>query len=73
LKTLEYLNLHGANVTDAGLQHLANHTSLKHLNLRDCKISDNGLSHLSPLTQLRTLDLTAIPGEAPRRAGVGQT
>ena len=54
------LNVSECNdVTDAGLEHVAQLTQLSSLNLGSCRqITDTGLEHVAQLTQLSSLDLT---------------
>jgi hypothetical protein len=54
---LQYLQLSGTRVSNAGLAHLRNLTGLKVLWLYDTPISDAGLVHLRGLTGLRVLNL----------------
>ena len=54
---LQYLQLSGTRVTNAGLSHLGKLTGLKVLWLYDTPISDIGLVHLRGLTGLRVLNL----------------
>ena len=57
LGRLEYLNLAGTAVTDAGLAHLKGLTSLGDLDLSNTQVGDAGLAHLKGLTNLRMLPL----------------
>ncbi len=58
LRRLYFDMLHGCNqVTDAGLRHVSNLTSLEELALRGERISDKGLAHLSELPRLEYLYL----------------
>ena len=66
LERLEFLRLsYCQEITDAGLEPLAQLTRLKHLNLGvypgNSKLTDAGLAHLSGLTNLRELYLTDMP------------
>jgi hypothetical protein len=54
---LQYLQLSGTRVTNAGLSHLRGLTGLRVLWLYDTPISDAGLVHLQELTGLRVLNL----------------
>lgn len=54
---LQYLQLSGTRVSNAGLAHLRHLTGLKVLWLYDTPISDAGLVHLQGLTGLRVLNL----------------
>jgi hypothetical protein len=54
---LQYLQLSGTRVSNAGLAHLCTLTGLKVLWLYDTPISDAGLVHLRELTGLRVLNL----------------
>lgn len=54
---LQYLQLSGTRVSNAGLAHLRHLTGLKVLWLYDTPISDAGLVHLRGLTGLRVLNL----------------
>jgi hypothetical protein len=54
---LQYLQLSGTRVSNAGLSHLSKLTGLKVLWLYDTPISDAGLAHLRGLTGLRVLNL----------------
>ena len=51
------LRFSGTAVTDEGLVHLKQLTSLKRLDLIGCKITDEGLVHLKQLTNLQKLIL----------------
>jgi hypothetical protein len=44
-------------VTDAGVEHLANLRELKNLDLSSSQLTDGGLAHLSQLTNLKVLNL----------------
>ncbi|MCA9174121.1 MAG: hypothetical protein KDB14_06495 [Planctomycetales bacterium] len=64
MKGLEQLNLTDHRLTDAGLTHLSQLTSLKNLSLGllraappEQRLGDAGLQHLRPLTNLRSLGL----------------
>lgn len=58
LSKLERLNLNfGMNITDAGLTHLRELTSLQELQLGNTQASDSGLEFLSRLENLRLLEL----------------
>ena len=46
-----------AGVTDAGLEQIADLTSLLHLDLSQSPVTDKGLRHLAGLKQLQSLDL----------------
>ena len=52
---LESLHLHRANITDAGMVHLAGLRSLRRLALSHSSISDKGLVHIAELTGLESL------------------
>ena len=54
---LKYLDLHGTQVTDAGLVHLRKLKRLKTLDLSFTKITDAGLVHLKWNMNLNALDL----------------
>jgi hypothetical protein len=54
---LQYLQLSGTRVSNAGLAHFRHLTGLKVLWLYDTPISDAGLVHLRGLTGLRVLNL----------------
>ena len=54
---LQYLQLSGTRVSNAGLSHLSKLTGLKVLWLYDTPISDAGLAHLHGLIGLRVLNL----------------
>jgi hypothetical protein len=54
---LQYLQLSGTRVTNAGLAHLQRLTGLRVLWLYDTRINDQGLVHLQGLTNLRVLNL----------------
>ena len=54
---LKYLDLHGTQVTDAGLVHLRKLERLKTLDLSLTKITDAGLVHLKWNMNLNALDL----------------
>ena len=51
------VNLHGSEVTDAGLEHLKGLPQLQTLNLWQTKVTDAGLVYLKGLTKLHLLDL----------------
>jgi cellulose synthase/poly-beta-1,6-N-acetylglucosamine synthase-like glycosyltransferase/Leucine-rich repeat (LRR) protein len=55
---LEYLDLYGTNVSDAGLAHLHNQRGLQALYLGGTQASDAGVGHLQRLTNLEQLDLS---------------
>ena len=58
LKHLQRIGLQGANVTDAGLEHLHGMTSLEHLDLlNNMRVTDAGIEHLGGLINLRWLSL----------------
>ena len=57
LHRLEYLNLAGSPVTDAGLAQLQGLTALRWLSLDDTRLTDAGLVHLNGLGQLQNLSL----------------
>ena len=57
LTQLQRLELSGADVTDAGLEHLKGLTQLQRLVLTGTRVSDAGLEHLRRLTQLQLLNL----------------
>src|SRR5262249_16223979 len=52
------LDLHSANITDAGLAHVKKLTNLRVLNLRGRNCTDTGMAHLAGLKSLRVLDLS---------------
>jgi hypothetical protein len=54
---LQYLQLSGTRVNNAGLAHLKGLTGLRVLWLYDTQVSDAGLVHLRGLTGLRVLNL----------------
>jgi hypothetical protein len=58
LRKLEYLNLAGSPVGDAGLAHLEGLTALRLLSLDYTDVTDAGLVHLESLTRLETLILS---------------
>jgi hypothetical protein len=64
---LQYLQLSGTRVTNAGLAHLQGLTGLQVLWLYDTQISDVGLVHLQELRGLRVLNLRST---LVSRAGV---
>jgi internalin A len=58
LDRLEELAIHGALITDSGLEHISNLTELRILSLWETRgVSDAGLVHLAKLTKLQTLNL----------------
>ncbi|HUQ90614.1 MAG TPA: hypothetical protein VM120_02960 [Bryobacteraceae bacterium] len=59
------LNLEGAQISDAGLRHVARLTNLEELNLSNTSVSDAGLAHLAGLQKLRKVVLanTYVEGE----------
>ena len=58
LTQLEYVGLHGTQITDAGLAHLKGLTRLSELYIEDhTQVTDAGLRHLEGLTQLQQLYL----------------
>jgi hypothetical protein len=59
------LHLYGTQVTDAGLEHLADLRMLTDLSLVDCGITDRGLRHLTGLNRLEILALDRT-GVTPR-------
>jgi hypothetical protein len=63
-ENLEYLNLQGTKVTNAGLSQVGKLTRLKDLCLGNCEISDKGLEKLQSLVNLECLELgsTSITG-----------
>jgi len=62
LQNLAVLHLDGTRITDAGLFHLRNITSLRDLSLRYCEhLSDAGIGHLKDLRNLDRLWLYATP------------
>lgn len=64
LTNLKLLRLDNCSaVTDAGLAHIADLTSLTFLSLAYTNITDDGLIHLSKLTNLKTLNLGNTPIE----------
>ena len=54
---MKKLNLLGADITDAGLDHLEEMKDLEVLNLYRTKVSNAGLERLKALTNLREVDL----------------
>lgn len=59
---IKSLNLVKTNITDKGLAHLKNLTSLTSLDLRDCQnITDDGLACLPDLKCLTSLNLSYCP------------
>jgi hypothetical protein len=64
---LQYVQLSGTRVTNAGLVHLRGLTGLRVLWLYDTQISDAGLVHLQGLSGLRVLNLRST---LVSRAGV---
>jgi hypothetical protein len=54
---VEHLQLANTQVTDAGLVHLNEMTSLKSLDLARCRITSAGIAHLTSLTKLGELNL----------------
>ena len=54
---LQYLNLMGTQITDAGLVHLKNLNSLLNLYLSGTPITDAGLVNFKDQTDLETLQL----------------
>jgi len=54
---LDFLELTGTQITDAGLEHLKGLTNLAALSLTDTQVSGSGLKHLKGLTGLRYLIL----------------
>ncbi len=54
---LQYLQLSGTRVNNAGLAHIKGLTGLRVLWLYDTQVSDTGLVHLQGLTGLRVLNL----------------
>jgi hypothetical protein len=58
LHGLEYLNLAGSPVDNAGLAKLEGLTALQSLSLEDTRVTDAGLVHLEGLTRLETLLLS---------------
>jgi len=52
--------LSGTQISDAGLEHLRELSSLKGLNLSGTQIGDAGLEHLQGLTSLEFLELGFI-------------
>jgi len=52
---LRRLILSTTEVTDAGLEHLANLTTLQFLYLEDTRVTDTGLEYLTGLTSLKSL------------------
>ncbi len=57
LVRLDNLNLSGAPITDAGLEHLEDLDSLRTLDLMNTTVGDDGLRHLEKLPRLRYLVL----------------
>lgn len=57
LENLVTLHLGGTDITDEGLQHIADLTTLRQLHLEKTKISDLGLVHLKKLKNLLYLNL----------------
>jgi uncharacterized protein (TIGR03067 family) len=66
LPSLTDLGLHGAAITDAGLEHLGQLKNLKALNLTATKVTGTGLPHLAELGALHYLILnsTSITDES---------
>ncbi|MBI4602403.1 MAG: hypothetical protein HY721_10635 [Planctomycetes bacterium] len=62
---LRELELHGAEVTDADLEHLAALTNLRSLSLRETAVTDAGLGHLQRLSRLESLDLRGEKVQGP--------
>ena len=62
LRGIEYLNLAGSHVSDAGLAHLARLTALRWLSLTYTDVTDAGLVHLRGALRLENLllDLTRV-------------
>lgn len=56
---LQSVNISGMQVTDAGLEHLAQMPALSNLSISQTRISDSGLAKLESLTNLRTISLRA--------------
>ncbi len=54
---LEYLDLFGINISDAGLVHLKGLTKLERLSLNGTNVTGDGLKHLKGLTKLKSLNL----------------
>ncbi|MGH7146083.1 MAG: leucine-rich repeat domain-containing protein [Planctomycetota bacterium] len=54
---LKFLHLEAAQITDAGLAHLAAFTALERLSLHRTKVTAAGIAHLAPLTRLRLLSV----------------
>ena len=69
LGRLDNLDLSGAPITNAGLEHLEHLTSLGFLNLSNTAVSDDGLRHLETLPRLRYLLLygTRVSDEGVKR------
>ena len=57
IKNVVTLHLGGTDITDEGLQHIAELTTLRQLHLERTKISDLGLVHLKKLKNLLYLNL----------------
>jgi hypothetical protein len=57
LTELEWLDLHGTGITDAGLAPVAGFHKLKFLRLNGTRVGDAGLAHLRHLPLLKTLYL----------------
>jgi hypothetical protein len=57
IKNLTKLSLHGAQITDAGLQHLTELSDLRSLDLSSTEVSDDGVAQLAALAKLRVLNL----------------
>lgn len=59
LSSLRRLNIHGADITDAGLAELIPLRNLEELNLGRTRITDEGIAVLQELPKLRRLDISA--------------
>jgi len=70
-KNLTTLELYaGVNVTDAGVKHVANLTSLTRLTLGNVPVTDSGLRRLAALKNLATLNLS-YSGGSPKFTDAG--
>jgi hypothetical protein len=58
LTKLEMLGFYHAQITDAGLEHVAGLTTLTELTLEGTEITDAGVTHLERLTGLAILELS---------------
>jgi len=69
--TLKTLDLQRTEITDAGLQTIAELASLESLNLAGTGIDGRGLVHLASLTKLQHLDLSETKVEPERLQALG--